>query len=275
MQIELIGCTGAGKSTLVKNILQACREQEIDVLNGDDFVLKQARLNWVNSYLTRTLLIDLLSLFACLLTWRNNLGFYLLTFRTVWRLPVTVIWFQKLNIVRNTLKKVGIYEIIRHRGSDQQVVLLDEGTLHTAHYLFVHVSVEPLSTDLPTFARFVPLPDVAIYLRQDERILIERTLARGHKRIPTGSRVQVERFIKGAVTTFNKLVRVPAIEHKLLMVDRGQNITTAPDYQNDPSLMIALKILRAGIDAINSDQVMGIIPDSSSRDLRLASNEPL
>lgn len=275
MQIELIGCTSAGKSTLIRRMLQVSREQGIDVLSAEDFVLGQVRLNWVKNYLVQTLVIDLISLLACLLTWRHNLDFYLLTFRIVWQLPLTVSWFEKLNIVRNTLKKIGIHEIIRNRGSAEQIVLLDEGTLHTAHYLFVHVSVEPIRTDIPAFVKLVPRPDVVIYLQQDEGLLIERTLARGHKRIPAGSRVLVERFIQGAVTTFNNLVQAPPIERKLLKVAGGRHITPAVDYQHNPCLVTALKILRAGIDALNAKQVIGISADSSPRDLRLVSNEPL
>jgi hypothetical protein len=263
MQIELIGCTSAGKSTLLRGILKVCREQEIEALSGDDFVLEQIRLNWVKSYLARTLLVDLFSLFACLLTWRKNLDFYLLTFRTVLRLPATVTWFTKLNIVRNTLKKIGIYEIIQHCDSAEQIVLLDEGTLHTAHYLFVHLSTEPSRLDLSIFARLVPLPDMAIYLRQDEAVLIERTLNRGHKRIPDGSYAKVRLFIKRAVDTFDNLVQHSGVERRLLVVDNQQNLISGQDDQNDPSSAIALKIVRAGISALIDDKPARTAADAS------------
>jgi hypothetical protein len=65
-QIELFGCTQAGKSTLASNIIRAGQEHGIAVLLSDDFVLQQARLNWIKSSLPRTLLLDLFSLSACL-----------------------------------------------------------------------------------------------------------------------------------------------------------------------------------------------------------------
>lgn len=253
MQIELIGCTGAGKSTLTRGIFQACRAQKIDALYGEDFVLKQVRLNWVNCYIVRTVVVDICSLFACLLTWRTSYVLYLLTLQNVFRLPASATWFERLNIVRNTLKKIGMYEIIRHHGPDQQVILIDEGTLHTAQYLFVRSSVEAMISDMPTFAKLLPLPDVTIYLRQNEGILVERTLRRGHKRIPGGSRVQTERFIKRAVVIFENLVQYPSIKSKLFLVDGGESITPAPDCQNDPALMITMQILRTGLDVVNSE----------------------
>lgn len=271
MQIELIGCTSAGKSTLLNSILQVCREQEIEALSGDGFVLKQIRLNWVKSYLTRILLVDLFSLFACLLTWRKNLDFYLLTFRTVLRLPTTVSLFEKLNIVRNTLKKIGIYEIIRRYGSTKQIIWLDEGTLHTAHYLFVHLTIEAPSTALPTFIGLVPLPDVAIYLRQDEAVLIERTLKRGHKRIPDGSYADVELFIKRAVVTFDKLVQHPAVKRRLLAVDNQQNLIFDQGYQNDSSFAVALKIIQAGISALVGDKPTRVVTDPNPQNIQVSS----
>lgn len=250
-QIELIGCTSAGKSTLARGILQASRAQGLDVVMGEDFVLKQVRLDWVKRKLARTLCVDLLSLLACLATWRDNRELYLFTIRTVSRLPAAVAWFEKLNIVRNVLKNTGVYEIARHRGSDQQIVLVDEGTLHTAHYLFVHVSVEPDSGDLASFARLVPLPDVAVYIQHDETVLVERTLARGHKRIPDGSRAQVERFIRHAADTFDKLVQDPVIESKLMVVDGERGIVITHDDRENPSLAMALGIICAGINAVS------------------------
>ncbi len=223
MQIEFIGCTSAGKSTLAGEIFQVCRKRGIDAWMGDNFVLDQARLNWVQGGFIRTLLIDVISLFVCLATWRGHQEFYHFTLGTLWRLPITVGWLQKLNIARNTCKKIAIYEIIRHRACDGQIILLDEGTVHTAHYLFVHVSVEPNVRDLLTFMSLVPLPDMVVYIQQNDSVLIERTLARGHKRISQHSYPQVERFVKRAIDVFDVLKQQPAIEARLMVVEGGKN----------------------------------------------------
>lgn len=265
MQIELIGCTSAGKSTLVRGILQAGREQGIDILTNDDFVLNLVWLNWVKNKLARTLCMDLIALFACLITWRDIIEFYLFAIRIILRLPPSVAWFEKLNIARNVLKMVGVYEIVLHCGSDQQIVLADEGTLHTAHYLFVHVSVEPNINDISTFVKLVPLPDMVIYVQQDEDILIERTLARKHKRIPDGSHAQVELFIKRATSTFDKLAQHSVVKSRLVVVDSQRNIIIAKDDQNDPLLAKALEIIRAGIDAVGVYNSTRIVPTQGAK----------
>lgn len=260
MQIELIGCTSAGKSTLARGILQAGREQGIDTLMGDDFVLEQVHLNWVKRRLARTLCVDFVLLSACLMTWRDHLEFYRFATRIIWQLPGGVAWVEKLNIARNVLKKIGVIEIVRRRGSTRQIVLVDEGTLHTAHYLFVHVSVVPNIKELSTFVRLVPKPDVVLHVRQDEAVLIERTLARGHKRIPEGSHAMVERFVKRAIDAFDNLVQQLTLEGGLSAVDGRQDLFVARGYESDPLFAIALKIIGAGRDAVLADDPAGITP---------------
>src|SRR5262245_2169683 len=128
MRIEFIGCTGAGKSTLTSRILRVCRAQGIDAWMGYDFVLRQVRLDWVESKLVRGLLVNLISVFVCLGAWRSNLAFYRFTIRAISRLPASVSWFERFYIGRDVLKNIGMHEIIRRRASTQQLILLDEGT---------------------------------------------------------------------------------------------------------------------------------------------------
>jgi thymidylate kinase len=245
LHIELIGCTSAGKSTLSRSILQACHQQGLDILLGDDFVLKQVGLNWVKSHLPRTLLVDLLALLACIITWPNNLKFYRFATQLLFPLPISPL--VKLNLLRNVLKKIGIYEIISFRSTNRQIILVDEGVLQAAHNLFVHGSVQVKMENLATFAKLIPLPDVIVYLRQPESLLIDRTVKRGHKRIPDRSYSNVVPFIRQAITTFDKLVQNPAVESKLLIIEGDQKVTVAASYQDDPSFGLALKIIQNGI----------------------------
>ena len=250
MQIELIGCTSSGKSTLARGIFQAGREHGAEISMGDETVLKHFRLSWVKPKFARILCVDLIALFGCFISWKANLEFYRFGIRIVSRLQAGR--FEKLNIARNVLKNIGIHEIIRRVVNQQQLVLLDEGPLHTAHYLFVHVSVEPDNSDLSTFARLVPLPDMVIYIRQDETKLIQRTMARGHKRIPSGSNGQVELFIKRAIKTFEILTKIPVVESRLVVVDGERRITNAQDYRKDPQRASVLQIIADGLDVVSA-----------------------
>lgn len=245
MQLELLGCTSAGKSTLSRKIVQACHEQGIDVILCEDFVLKQVWLDRIKNHLPRTLLVNLLSLFACLMTWRNNHKIYVFAAKHLFQLPIAFI--DKLNLLRNVLRKIGTYEIIRRRSAGQQIILADEGVLQAAHHLFVHDFVPVEAEHLATFTRLIPFPDVVVYLKQPESLLIERTMKRGHQRIPDRSYNNVARFIKQAVVMFDKLVQYPAVENKLLLINGGGEVTVAAPDHDSPLVYLALEIIQKGM----------------------------
>src|SRR5450759_2322075 len=127
MQIELLGCTGAGKSTLAQSILLSCRSRGLKAYLGDAFVLDLLRLEWVKPHLIRTLLVDLGAFVACLLTVPANLQLYCFSVRVILRLPGDVSWLEKLNLMRNVFKKIGINEIIRRHDRDDCMIVVDEG----------------------------------------------------------------------------------------------------------------------------------------------------
>jgi hypothetical protein len=247
MQIELIGCTSAGKSSLAQKLLKGNQQNGVDLVLSYDFVLRWAHLDWIKNHRIRMLSLNLIALFACLLTIRKNFKFYRFVVGVIVRLPADVSYFEKLKIARIVARNMGIYEIVCRKQSDQQVVLADEGTLHIAHYLFVHVSVEPKVSDIDTFVRLVSLPDVAVYVRQPESVLIARTRIRRHKRIPDDASTLVNRFIQNGLAVFEKLVECSILESRLLVVNNGEGINTALDHPDNPLLGFARKIISFGV----------------------------
>jgi hypothetical protein len=256
MQIELFGCTQAGKSTFASKIIRACQEQGITIMLSDDFVLQQARLNWIKSSLPRTLLMDLFSLFACLATWRTNLEFNTFALKFIQSLPIP--WLEKMNLVRNMLKRVGTNEIIRHRESEQQVILMDGGMIQSAHHLFVHISAQANEDDLLKFVRLVPVPDAAIYVTQSESVMIERTINNGHKRIPNPSDANVRVFVQRAVDTFDKLVQQLLLEDRLSQIHNQPNVFIASGHQKEPLVYMALEIIYPMLDRVPQNKAIPI-----------------
>lgn len=247
MQIELIGCTSAGKSTLLRRILRACRAQNVDVLPGDDFVLKQLRLNWIKNRPLRAVVLNLSALLVCLMTWRRNRE--LVHFATRLLLPLPIGRVEKIGLLRNVLKKIGTYEIIRYRSRGDEVILVDEGVLQIAHNLFVHVTADTNAADLATFAGLIPLPDVAVYLRQPEARLIGRIMQRGHGRIPEHSDDSVARFVQQAVATFDSLVHHPHVADRVLIVDGHRGALVNAGRHDAPAVAFAAEIVRYGLTA--------------------------
>jgi hypothetical protein len=246
MQIEFIGCTGAGKSSLARGTLLAGGQRRIEISMADDYVLRRWGLHRLKSRLARTLAIDLLSLVACAASGRNNLAFLRFAFGLLHRLPIGR--FQKANIARNVAKRVGVHALIRRYRRGGEIVLVDEGTLQSVHYLFVHlVAVAPVQ-DLARFAALVPLPDVVVYVREDERVLRERTLRRGHARIPDRSREAVGLFVERAVAAFETLWRDALRAREIRVVERRPGVVIGARGR-DVTVQRAVELVNAGIEA--------------------------
>src|SRR5262245_6388701 len=247
MSIEFIGCTSAGKTTLARSILQAGRKLGIDVQMSEDFVLKQIYLNWIKNEFLRRRLIELLCLPICLAFWRKHHQFYRFAIRASLQAPGS--WLYKISLARITLRKIGIHEIVQRRSSEQQLILLDnEGVLQASHTLFVHSGKGSRSIDLSSSVSLASLPDVVVYLRQSPGVLLKRTLARGHNRIPDRSYAAVESFVGQAVEMFEELQRHPALAGRLLVIN-GEQKTLAPlGSRDNAQLVMASKIIAASLN---------------------------
>lgn len=250
MQIELIGCTSAGKSRLTQEILQKFSSNGFHLMTSYDFVLSWAHLGWIANHRLRMLFLNLAALSACLLTWRKNLAFYRFVLGVIRRLPAQVGPYEKTRIARIIARNIGIYELVCRYASDRQVILADEGTLHIAHYLFVHIAVEPEMSDLENFVRLVSLPDVAVYLRQPEAVLTARARTRRHRRIPGNTAALVNRFIRHGFVVFERLTAYSSLEGRLLVVN-GQEGIEARGQPENPSLALAGKIIASGLNLLS------------------------
>ncbi len=255
MQIELIGCTGAGKSTLASRLVESCSRRGIPLITSRDFVLRRSRLDWIPGRVVRNIALNLCALCACVGTLRKNRALYGFAARTILRSPAVL--HHKLSLLRNVLKKIGIYEIICRGSTDDQLVLVDEGTVHVAHNLFVHAQRKADTADLSTFVGLLPLPDVVVLVEQSESVLIDRTVARGHKRIPNRSHAAVEGFVKSANEVFHRLAREASIAERLLVVDGQHDGVADLRCAARPQVVLTRDILRGASDHIPHGAGMG------------------
>lgn len=247
MHIEIIGSTSAGKTTLAKKMVEVGVGKGTHVSLSDDFMLDQLHLNWVRNEFIRHRLVEAIAfamLLTCLPRYRKFIDFVILEGRNS---PGS--WYYKINRIRNVIRKIGIFEFIARKSGSQQVVLADnEGILQGVHNLFVHQNSDADLAKIARYVELVPLPDVVLYLQQEEDVLISRTLARGHGRI-TGAQDKVGHFIKQAVIVFNEMVKLPMLRGKLLIVNGQLNV-----QQNDKDSENA--VFYRVIDLVQSGHVM-------------------
>lgn len=214
MQIELIGCSCAGKSTLARQMVLAGRQLGHDIVLADEFVLRELRLGWLQAVTLRKAAVNIAGVLAALFTWRRNGTLYRFGWGILKRLPRSR--FERASLARNVLKKIGLAEFVKARARTSPIVVMDEGALHIAHNLFVHESADVNSDGIPVFTRLVQMPDVVVYVRTPEDIVVERMIQRGHRRISDASHESVAAFVRRAMETFDRLVEDAAVAERLV-----------------------------------------------------------
>jgi len=245
MHIDLIGSTSAGKTTLAKKMMEAGRNSGVYVSLSDDFMLEQLHLGWVKNEFFRRRLVEIIAV----MVWLTRLAKYKEFFRFVVRegrySPGS--WFYKTNCIRNVIRKIGIYEFISRRAGSQQVVLADnEGILQGVHNLFVHQNGQADLHKIARYVELVPLPDVVLYLQQEESILVARTIERGHGRVTENSRDKVVHFVRQAIAVFNELIKVPKVQERLLIVDNQLNIQHEVESSVSVKFQRVSELVRSG-----------------------------
>lgn len=218
MLIELIGCTSTGKSTFTKQFVHDNQQ----VATGEAFVLSQVGMEWLPTRLLRLLVIDFVTIGMCLRCWKQFQP--LLTLTQTHLKTIKTTRFRKLNTLRNVAKMLGMSAFTRRYAKDDKIILMDEGAIQIAHYLFVHHNQPPNYAIINRFAQLIPLPD-AVWLMQDERDeIIERLLQRGHKRVPANNRQAATNFVQHALDVFNHLAQIPRIVGRLRVIESSVGI---------------------------------------------------
>ena len=213
--LELFGPSSGGKSSLVRRLLAAPREGCVFTL-AQDRLLERAGLGWLSGHLARTLAIDVVAVLAVLVTWRAARAFYSFSAARVLRSAGSASLGLRLNLLRNAWKVVALRLVAPRFAAPGEVLLMDEGPLQAANYLLVRADCAPSPAALETFLRVVPRPDGAVYVRLDEETLVRRTLARGHPRVPDGSRKACGRFVHNALAVFDRIAADPRVSGRLL-----------------------------------------------------------
>jgi hypothetical protein len=248
MHVEVIGCTSAGKSSLVRGMLAAAFERGQDFVTGDDLALGRLSPIVGNEFVRRRL-IDLPALIASVGAFRTHGELIRLVLRLSRTAPGALT--ARLNLARNALRKIGLREIVTSRPRPGRTVLVDnEGVLQAAHNLFVHVA-EAADVDdaaLLAFLRLAPLPDVVVYRRQPEAELVARTLRRGHKRVPGGSPAAARRFVARAVRVFETVAADPGVASRLVVLEAEGGARLGAETRTTAELESLRAIVETGAD---------------------------
>jgi hypothetical protein len=215
--VELFGPSSAGKSSLAARLASGASGGRF-VLHTDR-VLASVGLGWLPSASLRTLALDALAALELVASWRREHAFYAAAAAQALRGKGPRGFFLRLRLLRNAWKGGALGLLAGRLARPGEVVLMDEGPLQTANYLFVHADEPPAREALDAYLATLPLPDAALYVRASEEELVARTLARTHARVPRDSREATERFVAHALDAFERVAAEPRVRARLVTVE--------------------------------------------------------
>ena len=215
MIVEITGCSGSGKSTLLKEILRQCAERGLPVATAEDVALPRLPRAIRRHPTLQNLALDLRGVGETITLRRDRdfLAFAMSVIRRDTDRAVTA-----LSACRGVLRKLGVHSVLAREANGWKAVLVDEGTIHSAHYVLVHVNHPPRREDVEAFCRLVPMPDLVVHVVAPLETVLARTFARSDPPLRRRSKEEMERFIRHAYTMFDLLMSHETLSRKTLRV---------------------------------------------------------
>jgi thymidylate kinase len=203
MIVEFAGCSGSGKSTLFAELLRHCREHDVPVRTVPQALLRWFPQGVVRQPTLQNLLLDVggaCRRIAACGPHRDFLKFA----RAAIRRDTDRLW-RGVNAYRGVLRALGIHLALSSGSHRPEIVMVDEGTVSSAHAILAHVAHAPRAEDVDAFARLVPMPDRVVLVTAPIDAVLARTLKRRDPPMSHRSLEDRERFLRNAHAAFERL----------------------------------------------------------------------
>ena len=239
--MELTGIPGAGKTTLFHSVKSALEKEGLMVHTPDEWLWSATFKMERDASLATLLASDVMAL-PWILSSLSPFAFLSPVQKGLAQIPhskepISV----RANRCRNFLKKFGLWSLwcSKRKGHrDRDIVLWDEGMVHSAMIAFVHKDAAPQLDILEGFLNEIPLPDVLIGLKQEpeaaHQILMERgsswRFQSGQERMGKGE--EHLKFLTHADIVFQAMMNTDRIKKRALLVERSKEEEPEERAQN-------------------------------------------
>lgn len=216
MIVEFVGSSGAGKTTLASEVRRRLAGQ-VQVVTSYELAAGLVGLRQVEHSTIRNLVQDLLAMPFFAGSLARHRAFVAYALRAVVRRSGSLL--LATNYVRSLVRRIGSYEIARRYGQDR-IVLADEGTVLSAHLLFVFTQDEPDQEEIEVFARLVPLPDLVVCIQAPLDNLVQRSLQRSDapRELRAEDEQTMEKHLRRASGLFDRLAETDRLRDRVLVV---------------------------------------------------------
>jgi thymidylate kinase len=219
MIVEFIGSTGAGKTTLASEVQRRLAGQA-RVVTSYQLAAKLLGLGRITHPTARNLVQDLAGLPFFIHSLYSHRAFVALVVGTLAR--EYGVSFSTANYARSIVRRIGMHELIGRHHRDQ-IVLVDEGTILSAHLLYVYTRAKCSPQELGAFAGLVPLPERIVYVKVPVDVLVRRALERSDARreLRSKDRRAIEEYVGRATEVFDRITELDRIRDRVLVVDNS------------------------------------------------------
>ncbi len=219
MIVEFIGCTGSGKTTLIR-AAQSRLAKITRVVIADELVTGLIGLKHVHNLTVQNFIQEFIGFPVFVRSFSRYRPFISFTTKMLSRRAGSSLAY--FNNLRSLERKIGIYEISQNYKRDQ-IILLDEGFVLVAH-MFSYDSVPMTEDEIATFISLLPMPDLIVYVKASVPIMVERTMKRADipRELKMKDQAQIEGTIQRTAQVFDQLVHTEAIQSRLLMVENSK-----------------------------------------------------
>ena len=237
MIVEFIGCTGAGKTTLI-NEVRARLEETVQVVTAHEVIARQVGLGVSSNPTLRNLVEECACLPYFLGSMHRHRAFIAHTVRLF--APESRLSLAAVNNLRSIVRKIGGYEISRRHDPDA-VVLVDEGPAQAAHMFAFNVA-PPGPAEAARFADLLPLPDAVVYVRTPVESLVRRTQGRPDppRQMLGETLASTEAHVRTAVAIFDRLAQAESLRGRIVIAD---NVDCTPQERRTLAEHVAESIL--------------------------------
>jgi hypothetical protein len=217
MYIEFTGCSSSGKSTISERVISLLggRGHKVISVHATHFSVFGPTLQRVRHPTLQNLLLDIQGVRQCLKS-SECLSFLRFANALLRRHADSLV--RRLNLQRGVIRKLGVHGLMTSQENQTEYRLVDEGIVHSAHNLFVHVGNVPDDCEIEEFTERVPLPDLIVRVRAPLDTLVERTLRRSDRPIP-GDEAKVRRYLEHGCLVFDKITAAPRLQKRTICLD--------------------------------------------------------
>ena len=209
MIIELVGCPGSGKTTLVPTIVAVCRRQGIVAHHVNDAARPFTRRTFPGRLLAAVPQrgVESRLCWGLYVTYR---GVYAVRFAAQNPGLVRHLWRTQRNrpsgadtrerrVVHWYVRMMGSRAFLRKHARDNEAIVFDEGFVHRVVQLHASGVEVPHAAAIVDYAAVIPEPDLVVHVQAPPHLCVERVLHRGvWARLAGQDRSELAHFVDNA-----------------------------------------------------------------------------